>query len=397
MSSSRLRPVALLVGAMWSAATAAPGDVLTVQGSVGLAHDDNLLRVPDDQPAFDGHRSDSWYNAEVALILDKSYGRQRVAATAKLSRNVFDHFSQLDYTGKDLQGTWYWQLGNRFDGKLGGSYVETLAPYTDFRSDERNLRQQRRAFVDGAWKFHSRWRARAAFTSEEFTYDLFRQRFNERTEDTTELELDYLPPTGSTVGLVLRRIDGEYPNGRPFGTLIADDDFTQDEVKARIEWIASGITKVQVLAGWAEREQPSFGDGSTSGANGRISVEHTPRGKFSYNAAIWRDFAPLESTLVSYTQNKGVSVGATWEPRAQLKFDAKAIFERREYEPRSEFPGSNDIEDILRSATVRATWSPRRNLQVVTAYAHQSRTGSIVLGQGKFSSNAVSVNVIAQF
>lgn len=397
MSSSRLRPLALLVGVMCSAAIAAPGDVLTVQGTAGFAYDDNLLRVPDDQPAFDDQRSDWWYYAELGLNLDKSYQRQRIAATAKLSRYAFDHFTQLDYTGKDLQGTWYWHLGNRFDGKAGASYVETLGPYTDIRSDQRNLRQQRRGFVDGGWTFHPRWRARAAFASEKFTYDLPSQRFNERTEDTYELELDYLPPTGSTVGLVLRRIEGDYPNGRPIGPFIVKDDFTQDEVKARVDWIASGVTKVQVLAGWAQRDQPSYGDGTTSGANGRISAEYTPRGKLSYNAALWRDFAPLESTLVSYTQNTGASIGATWEPRSQLKLDARAIFERREYEPRTEFPGSGDIDDILRSATVRALWSPRRNLQVITAYAYQSRSGSIVLGQGKFSSNSVSVNVTAQF
>lgn len=401
MSSSRLRPVALLVSLVCSAtccaAPAADGEVLQVHGSAGFVYDDNLLRVADDQPAFDNQRSDSWFQVEAGLNLDKSYKRQRFAASAKVSRFTFDHFNQLDYTGKDLQGTWHWQLGNRFDGKAGASYVETLAPYTDFRSDERNLRQQRRGFVDGAFKFHPRWRVRAALARDKFTYDLARQRFNDRTEDTGELELDYLPPTGSTIGLVLRRIDGEYPNGRPIGPFIVADDFTQDEVKARVDWKAGGVTRVQVLAGWARREQPTFGDGSTSGVNGRISVEYTPRGKVSYNAAIWRDFAPVESTLVSYSLNKGASIGATWEPTGQVRVEANGIYERREYDPRTELPGTVDLTDSLKTANLRAIWSPRRNLQVAAGYTYQSRSGSEVLGLGQFDSNSVSFNVTARF
>lgn len=397
MSSSRLRPLALLASLMCSTATAAQGDVLQVYGSAGYSYDDNLLRVADDQPAFDGQRSDSWLQAEVGLILDKPYKRQRLVASTRLSRFMFDHFSQLDYTGKDLQGTWYWEFGNRFDGKAGASYVETLAPYTDFNSDQRNLRQQRRAFVDGAYKFHPRWRARAAYTREEFTYDLVRQQINDRTEYTSELEADYLAPTGSTIGLVLRHIEGEYPNGQLVGGLVVDDDFTQNEIKARVDWKASGLTKVQVLAGWARRKQPSFGDFSTSGFNGRISAEYTPRGKVSYNAAAWRDFAPIESTTVSYSLNKGASIGATWEATGQVKVEAYGSYERREYNPRFAFLQAGDLTDSLKTARLRATWSPRRSLEVVAGYAFQSRSGSEMLGLGQFDSNSVSLNVTAKF
>jgi exopolysaccharide biosynthesis operon protein EpsL len=397
MSSSRLRPFALVVGAMCSTAAAAPADVLQVVAGVGFAHDDNLLRIPEGEPAFDDTFGDSWVQTEVGLILDKPYKRQRFAATARLSKYQFDHFDQLDYNGKDLQTTWHWQLGNRLEGKAGATYVQELAPYTDVRSNERNLRQQRRQFVDATYSLHPRWRARAALASEKFTYDLASQIFNDRTENTGELEANYLAGTGSSVGLVLRKIEGKYAHGRPVGPLIVEDDFTQDEVKARIRWLASGITTVEALAGWARRKQSSLDDGSTSGVNGRISAEHTPRGKIKYNAALWRDFAPVESTNVSYSLNNGASIGATWEPRARVKLEAEAIYERRKYNARFALPGTGDPNDALRTANVRATWSPRQSVQVTASYAYQARTASEVLDQGKFRSNSVSFNVSAQF
>jgi exopolysaccharide biosynthesis operon protein EpsL len=389
--------LALLVGALFSApAWSGPNDALHVYGGVGWAHDDNLLRLPDNVPAFDNARSDSWVQADAGLVFDKTYRRQRLAAVARLSRVNFDHFKQLDYDGKDLEASWDWQFGNQFDGKLGALYEQVLAPYTDFHVSERNLRKERKQYFDGGWRFHPSWRARVGYTSDKFTYEAPSQRVNNRTEETSELEADYLAKSGSTIGLVLRRISGRYPFGRPLGPFVLNNDFTQDEVKARIDWVASGSTTVQALAGWARRDQPSFG-GPTNGVNGRISAIYAPRGKLSFNAALWRDFAPVESTIVSYTLNRGASIGASWEPAAKLKVDASAVYERRAFNARLVFDGSTDLRDSLRSATLRAVWTVRPLILLSAAFAHQSRSGSVVLGTGSFTSNSISFNANAQF
>jgi exopolysaccharide biosynthesis operon protein EpsL len=391
------RTLALLVGALFATNTSAgPNDALHVYGGLGWAHDDNLLRVPDDQPAFDNTRGDSWTTAEAGLLFDKMYSRQRLVANLKFSRVNFDHFRQLDYSGKDLAGTWYWQLGNHLEGKLGTTYSQVLAPYTDFRSSERNLRQDRKHFFDGAWQMHPSWRARVGYSTEKFTYEATGQRFNNRTEDVTEIEGDYTPASGSTVGLVARRIKGKYPFPRPFGAVLLNDDFTQDELKARVNWLATGSTTIQALAGWARRDQPSFG-GRTSGANGKITALYAPRGKLTYNASVWRDFAPLESRVVSYTLNNGASVGATWDATAKIKVDANAIYERRKYNPRGSVPNAADLRDSIRSASLRAVWSVRPAIQLSAGFVHQSRSGSVTLGTGSFKSNSVSLTASAQF
>lgn len=400
MATSMMRPrlLALLLGALAGApALAGPNDALQVYAGLGLAYDDNLLRIPDGEPAFDNTRADWWRQAEAGLVFDHLYSRQRIAAVAKLSKVQFNHFRQLDYDGRDLSATWYWQLGNHLDGKLGATSAQTLAPYTDFRSNQRNLRQQRRQFFDGGWRPHPAWRLRAAAARETFSYELFSQRYNDRTERTYELESDYLPKSGSTVGLVLRRIEGSYPYRRPINLNGLTDDFTQNELKARVEWLATGATTVQMLAGWAERTQPSFGEGKTRGLNGKLSVLYAPQGKLRYSAAVWRDFAPLESQVVSYTLNRGASLGATWDATAKLRVEANAVLERRRYNPRATALALGELKDSLRTASVRATWSLRPTLQLSASVAHQSRTGSVTLGTGSFRSNMVALNASAQF
>jgi exopolysaccharide biosynthesis operon protein EpsL len=398
MSRIRLHPLAFLAGMMvFMPARAIPGTPLELYGRVGWAHDDNLLRIDDNAPAFDNQRSDSWTTFEFGAVYDKSIARQRVLAVAKFSTVKFDHFSQLDYDGRDLQATWYWQLGNRFSGQLGATYVQTLAPYTDFPSDQRNLREQHHYFFEGAWKLHPRWEARTALSRDRFDYELAAQSYNDRTEDVVELEGRYLARSGSSVGLVLRRIEGDYANRRPFEPGLPTDDFEQDELKARVDWKLSGATTVQALAGYARRTQPSFGPGRTSGVNGRVTVLVEPHTKLAWRASLWRDFAPLESTVVSYTLNKGVSAGATWKATGKIRVEADASWERREYNPRAGVDASGDLNDTLRSASLKANWEVKRKLTLSAAWIHQSRTGSPVLGIGAFDANTVALNASVQF
>jgi exopolysaccharide biosynthesis operon protein EpsL len=325
------------------------------------------------------------------------YSRQRISLVAKLSKTSFDHFKQLDYDGKDLQANWAWQLGNHLEGRIGTNYQQVLAPYTDFSSSERNLRKTRTQYAEGAWRFHSAWRARAGYQQDKYTYEAVSNRYNNRTEDAYEFEVDYLPRSGSTVGLVARRVEGKYPYPRPVSPTTFNDSFTQDELKARVKWLATGSTTIDALVGYTRREQPSFGTGKTSGVAGRINAIYQPRGKMTYKASVWRDFAPLESTVVSYTLNKGASIGAQWDATAKITVNADAIIERRNYAARQASTGYDDLSDSIRTAQLRATWQPRPTIQVQAGLAHQQRSGNATLGSGSFKSNSVTLNANAQF
>lgn len=399
-ASHRRRTLASLAGSVWlslPALAAPPQEGMQLIAGIGWAYDDNLLRVADDEQPFEGRRSDAFRTLEGGVAYNKRISRQRIEATAKVSKVNFDHFDQLDYSGRDIVGTWFWEVGNKFEGRAETLYIKTLAPYTDFGSDERNLRQQRRTMFDAGWKLHPDYKLRAGAVRDKYTYELIAQRFNNRTEKAYEAELLYKPKSGSSVGVVARRVKGAYPYRRPYNNNVLTDDFTQDELKARINWLATGSTTLQALAGYVWRDQPSYGEGTTSGFNGRITAAYTPQGKISYTGEVWREFAPIESPNLSYTLNKGVSLGASWLAGAKLRVDAGAIYEKRNYTARAGFTGSDELSDAIRSASLRALWQVRPKLQVVANYAYQARSGSRVLGTGKFDANTVQVSANVLF
>lgn len=398
MLNTRLRPLAFLLCAMFALpAGAGPNDALHLYADVGYGHDDNLLRVPDNSPGFDNQRADSWWEREGGLVFDKTYSLQRIAIVAKVSKYNFDHFKQLDYDGKDVQANWFWQVGNHLEGKAGYTYEQTLAPYTDFASDQRNLRRTRSEYAEGAWRFHSSWRVRTGFQRDKYDYELVEQRFNDRTEDASELELDFLPRSGNTVGLVARHVKGHYPYPRPINGAFQNDDFTQDELKARVKWTVTGSSSIDALVGYTQRDQPSYGPGKVSGFAGKVNLTYQPRGKMTYTASLWRDFAPLESTLVSYTLNDGAAVGAQWDASAKIHVNADFSAERRNYSARQALGSTGDLSDSIRTASLRATWAPRPTLQVTAGMAHQASTGSPTIGTASFKSNSVTLTASAQF
>lgn len=242
IAAPRMAALALLIGAAFSpAAHAEISDTIHPFIQTTYAYDDNLLRLSE-FPGQIPDLSDSSRTVQGGFLFERPVGRQLFTGYAKLSHVKFNRFTELNYNGKDALVDWAWQLGNRWQGHLGTSYLETLAPFTDTNSDQRNLRTQRRHYADANWLFHPNWQVRAGFSRFTADYELPAQQINNRTEDATELGLDYLATSGSKVGIQLRQLKSNYQfKGNPLLGLV-DNDYTQDEIKANVLWLVSGPT-----------------------------------------------------------------------------------------------------------------------------------------------------------
>jgi exopolysaccharide biosynthesis operon protein EpsL len=402
--SSRLRgarracPLALLAGALCAASVhAGPNDALQASVGVGYLYDDNLFRLADGQPAYDGTRADGARQGWLALLFDHSYGRQHLLGHARFTRVAYDHFTQLNYNGEDAALNWDWQLGNHLQGKAGAAYQQSLAPYADFRSSERNLRTERHVFFDGAWRAHPSWQLRAAGARDTYNYDLSSQRYSNRTENALEAGLDYVPAGGSSIGVLARRVEGRYPNLRPFGNLLVSDNFDQDELKLKVDWKASAISTLQLTAGHARRRYAVGGEHDAAGFNGRATWSVDRGGKLRWNVAAWREFAAIESDLVSYSLNKGASATVSVDATAKVRVEAGVNALRRNFNAISGTAVPRELQDTLRQASLSTVWAPRARVAVTLALAHERRSGLPFLGNGSFRANTVNLNLSAQF
>jgi exopolysaccharide biosynthesis operon protein EpsL len=394
--SFRLLPLALATFLISNDAHAEISQTIHPFVSLGYTYDDNLLRLPDSAPGFE-QRSDRMTQALAGVQLDRLIGRQHLTATAKVSRVTFDYFDQLDYNGKDFSAQLAWQLGNHLEGTLGASYEQTLTPFSDYHSDERNLRTQRRDYFTGAWRFHPRWRVTSGINRYRYSYDLALQQTSSREEKLAELGMDYLAPSGSRVGLVARQLKGTYPNAGRLSSSLLLDNYTQDELKANIWWIASGVTQVQILAGYARRQHDVIAVRDSSGPNGRISVKWAPFGKLRFTAEGWREFAAVESSSVNNSLNKGMSLAATWDVSAKVQATASIRRQTRDFEPLSETSAATGLSDRTNGTSVGLMYAPMRAVQLnLTAFTDR-RTGAQAIGSSDYKAKGVAANVTLQF
>jgi exopolysaccharide biosynthesis operon protein EpsL len=389
-------PLALAAVLVCNPAQADISDTIKPFVSVGSTYDNNLLRLPDNAaPGI--QRSDRATQLVGGFLLDRPIGRQKLTGQAKLSRVTFDHYDQLDYNGKDFSLDWAWVLGNYFDGNIGGSYQQVLTPFNDFHSDQRNLRTQRREYANGGWRMHPSWRLRAGFQRDRFDYELFEQSLNNRKEDLSEVGIDYLAASGSKVGLVARRIKGSFLNPRRIGTTFLDQNYTQDELKANINWLYSEITQVRLLAGYAKRKHDTFSERDTSGLNGRVTVNWSPRAKLRFTADAWREFAAVESTIVNNSINKGASANATWDISAKLQATAGVKREKRNFERLPYVYFNGDPSDTTRTTSVGLAYQPLRKVQLSVNGFRDRRSGTPLAGTGSFKAKGVSFMATVQF
>ncbi|MYM83996.1 outer membrane beta-barrel protein [Duganella sp. FT50W] len=377
-------------------AHAAFSDTVKPFVALGYTHDDNLLRLEDGQQ-LDGGRADNIRQSQAGVSVEWPLGRQVLVGSAKVSKVSFDHFSQLDYTGQDYQGTWNWVVGNHLNGHLGASYAQTIAPFTDFHSNERNLKTQKRGFADIFWRFHPSWQVHAGYVNDQYDYDLASQRFNTRTEKASDAGVDFLATSGSTVGLVARRLNGHYPYANQSGPVVRESGYTQDELKLKVLWRASGLTEVQFLGGRVKRRHDLGAERDVSGTNARLTVQWTPRERLRWSAAVWREFTAVESSILNYALSKGGSVNATWDLSAKVALTASARRERRDFNGllASVLPISYD--DDSRTLGAGVSYAPTRTSQLSLQYNRETRDPSNRLFSSGYRANSVSFNASLQF
>jgi exopolysaccharide biosynthesis operon protein EpsL len=390
-------PLGLLAGsALCQSAAAGAGDTFQPYLSYAYTHDDNLLRLPDGQRTTPD-TADTYRRAEGGLMVDKRYSQQHVTAKFNLSRTTFDRFTRLDNNGKELQANWDWHLGSHLSGNLGASYAQALAPYTEFHGDERNLRSQRREFFDAAWRMHPSWSARGGFARYRLGYELATQKFGDRSEDATELGVDYRPAGGSSAGLLARHVRGGFPTPQQIGPLVVDNSYRQNELKGKLDWRISGKSRLQLLGGWVQRRHDFFPSRDASGPSVRLLADWLPSGKLGLNLTAWRDINATDDLTASYTVNKGASLAANWDLVAKVRVEGLIKLEQRDFSDATAFaavPPSGRV-DRSRYGALTVSYAALRNLQIGASLYRDDLNSNAA--RGDFSAKGMSLNLRSVF
>lgn len=398
LARPRLSLLALLVGASFSGTALADiSDTLHPFLQTTISYDDNLLRLTELPGQTEG-LGDTSRSVQGGVLFERPLSRQLFTGHVKFSRVSFNRYTRLDYNGKDVLGDWAWQLGNHVQGHLGTSYVETLAPFADTNSSQRNLRTQKRHYADASWLFHPNWQVRSSFVRFISDYELSEQKVNNRTEDAVELGLDYLANSGSKVGLQVRRLKSNYEFPASANVLFANNDYVQDELMANVVWQASGISKLSFVGGWVRRSHPDDSAArDNTGVNGRLIGDWDATGKLRLNGAVWREFQAVEGGLVGSSLNKGASVSALWTATGKVGMRAQLRHEKRDFSTINGLPALAGLSDASTTGSLGVTYTPVRKILLSVDGFREKRSGNSLVGSNSYRAKGVSFNASVQF
>lgn len=343
------------------------GDTFTPYVGYGIFSNDNIIREPDN-----GNReSDTWRRSTVGVRFDKSISRQRLTADVSLNETKYDRFKEFDNDGRKLGANWNWVLGNRLSGNVGTSFSESLSyDFDEFGKPlPVSVRTQKSNFINGGWHLHPSWRLTAAFKRDDIDYEGSPEQKSQ--VDTAELGLNYVPKSGNKIGLLLRHGVGDYPNQLPGNTA----NYTQDEVKANVNWRITGKTELQFLGGWAKRDFEFDPSRNYSGPDGKLTVNWAATGKTALSLAVWRTLGSgytdggnlltlADDRISNYSFNTGASLSANWHATNKIVVEALTSSEGRTYN------GVDRSDRHLRSS-IGLNYSPLKQWIIRMAFYQQ--------------------------
>ncbi|KQQ46354.1 hypothetical protein ASF61_18320 [Duganella sp. Leaf126] len=392
----------LLIGSLFTTHAAAQSqqdqrvDTFQPFVSTQVAYDSNLLRS-DNTVDSNAAQSDTSKSLIAGLAFDHTYSRQHLTATVKATKVSFNRFNQLDYTGKDGRVDLNWNIAKTLSGNVGIKYNESLASFADFSASARNLRVQRKEYVNGFWRFHPSWRLRAGYTEEKFEFDLPSQAYNNRTEKTTEGGFDYLAPSGSTFGFLVRNIKGVYPT-QVFGNGVTlDNGFKQDEAKINVNWNISGVSQLIFLGGYARRESNTSSLRNDSGSNGRLIVNWNPLSQVQFTGMLWREFGAAEGVVVNSALATGKGIDAKYSISSKIEAVASYRTERRAFKPLQGIQNLTGLDDVTDTASVGLTYQPTRILLLGLNAFGTKRDGSTAAQTRSFRAKGIAFNATVSF
>lgn len=95
------------------------------------------------------------------------------------------------------------------------------------------MRTQKRGDLAFRWRFHPRWQVRGALgKGDDVFYAAARPGRGGRQEQFAEAGIDYVVPSVNTIGVVMRRSNGSYPDPLVVDPFAVSNDYDQNELRA---------------------------------------------------------------------------------------------------------------------------------------------------------------------
>ncbi len=342
----------------------------------GLAHTENLLRLPAGvtpaQAGVGDRPRGTWIvNGYARGALDLRAGRQRLTASVQANSYRYADYSYLNWEGVDYGGAWLWEVGNRWTGTLSYEHTKFLSGLADFQAVIQNLRTVDVARAAAEYSIDPRWRLTGAFTGTFVDNSTAQLAANNLNEYAYGGGLKYVSARESYVTLGGRYARGDYRD-RPFPTQF-DNAYDQYDVGVDTFWVFGPKSEIGGHAGYTWREFPNLPQRDFSGPTGRLRFTWRPTEKTGLGVFVRREIGAIEDEVADYVVTTAGRVAPVWQITPKVQLEAALERQHRDYRADPQF---FQREDRYTFANLGAVWRPTRNWEISLAVQYSTRNSN---------------------
>jgi exopolysaccharide biosynthesis operon protein EpsL len=356
-------------------------DPLNFIAGISMQHDDNLFLLPSGfaLPAS-VERSDNITTAYGGLQLDKSYSMQRFKANYTVTAYKYQNNDNLDFIAQKYSAAWLWNLTPYLNGTLSAERLESLNNFQDYRNftsvNIQNIRTTDNQHFEADYSPHGIWHLLGGVTRSSLSNSKTFSEEDNFTMNSLDAGVKYDFRSGSAITVMGHERRGTYDNRSLNAATLFDTRFDESEAEAKLSWLISGKSQVNVRAAYVSRTHDNFSQRDYSGVAGNLNYRWLPGGKLSVTLSAASDLSSYQTLDSSYTRNNTLSISPAYALTDKVTLRASASISERTFLGEGVIPSSDRV-DRAKSASLGVDWTPWRSLTVGGNLVRSTRSSNI--------------------
>jgi exopolysaccharide biosynthesis operon protein EpsL len=360
------------------------GDVVKFNLGAGVAYDDNVFRLPANEPVLPSSgstkRSDTIFTLNAGAAVNKDISRQNFELGANIIQRLYTEHDEFDVTLFNFGATWNWRVGNQWGGEIGYTQNQYPNAFLEVSSFTPNKRTVGIPTASIGYQFHPSWEVRGQYQFVDITNSAERFKLSDLEQSVYQGALRYRTQFGNVVDLYYKYTDGKRPN--VVVDLAGTGQFTQDDFGLGVvRWELSGRSRFSGFLAYTNRSYELAPERDFSGPTWNLTYVYLPTGTTSVSLSLYRLIGAFTDVTTNYIVTTGVTLTPTWQATSRLALGLNAFYQDRDYKGRpgilTDLAGEDQRNDDLYSVGINATYAILRSLKGTLYYTWTERDSNV--------------------
>ncbi|WP_085317275.1 outer membrane beta-barrel protein [Derxia lacustris] len=316
---------------------------ITYSAGMTVSSDNNILRLPDGVTPNDRNsslgakRADITYAPYLDVNARANVSRQRFVVDANVRYNAYRDYTQFNSTLVNGSATWFWQLGNEFDGTLIYGRDETQTAIANQSQSlsalVAGLNQLQTDRLDFVGNYRPRPDRRLTLSAghRESTNSSSSLRTNDNKISTVGVQAGYINGRNDDFYLYGTLTDGQYPNRVILVTAPIDNSYTQREFGAGLIYRPGGFTEAQTSIGWARRHHDQVPERDFWGPVASLTLRYQFTGKLRAELTGGRSVSGTDAYDRVYSLTSSLDGKLSYSVTPKVTANVESMWRRDDY------------------------------------------------------------------